>query len=384
MATQYQHGDREHRASCRRRTPPRGCARPAADAARDHDGLAPGSLPRRSCTHGSFSAAKAAPTRRAAVLGALLALSVIAQPTAIETKAWEEQLLAARALANKAEYGRAQALLRALAAQLQGRTDPAGAQFAAATWNDLGTVYIDLGKMREAERCLRTSIRLWEKAAGPSAPGLANPLDSLGQVLALRHRFGEAERAYRRSLQIREQTYGRDHPMVANVLNSLAVLLIQMGEPGRAEDVLLRALSNLERGPNADFKEMAAVQLNLGELYRIQKRYSDAETLMRDGLTGLREIFGADHLRYAAGLAAMAMLYADWGQPEHAETLIREALSTAQAKLGPAHVDMAQYHRVYGYVLGAAGRKREAEVQGRPNRSRRPRRARACENTRWT
>ena len=72
----------------------------------------------------------------------------------------------------------------------------------AAAASALGALLATLGKTGDAERALRTAVRVYELANGPRHPCLAEPLSALGAVRRLRGDLDEAERLYRRAVSL--------------------------------------------------------------------------------------------------------------------------------------------------------------------------------------
>ena len=90
---------------------------------------------------------------------------------------WEQKMLAAAQLQRVGNYAEARTVLLGALKEAEGFApeDPRRAL----TLNRLGSVYQDLGRLREAEKFYQRSLSAWEKIFGADHPGLARPLSSL-------------------------------------------------------------------------------------------------------------------------------------------------------------------------------------------------------------
>ena len=95
--------------------------------------------------------------------------------------------------------------------------------------NNLGSVYQDMGDLREAERCYRRAVEMIESTSGPESIELARPLNNLGSIYLEQGKYSKSIGIRRRSLAIREKACGPDDPEVAAVLRNLAVAYLARG-----------------------------------------------------------------------------------------------------------------------------------------------------------
>jgi tetratricopeptide (TPR) repeat protein len=75
---------------------------------------------------------------------------------------------------------------------------------------------------------------------------------NLAVLLQDQGEYAEAERLVRRSIEIDEKALGKDHPNVATGYNNLAVLLRDQGKYAEAEPLLRRSIEIFQAnfGPN--------------------------------------------------------------------------------------------------------------------------------------
>jgi tetratricopeptide (TPR) repeat protein len=84
----------------------------------------------------------------------------------------------------------------------------------ALTYNNLGTVKLDLKQYAEARRLLLVARGLWEKALGPEHPKVASVVQNLAKVDLEEGRTQAALAGFQRALALRRKALGPEHPKV--------------------------------------------------------------------------------------------------------------------------------------------------------------------------
>ncbi|MDH5805204.1 MAG: serine/threonine-protein kinase, partial [Gemmatimonadota bacterium] len=87
--------------------------------------------------------------------------------------------------------------------------------------NNLGTVYLNTGRLPLAESLLTKAIAAYETEVGPEDTLLATPLVNLGSVYMYQGRFDEADSSLSRSLEIRQARLPNDRAFFAGVYNNM-------------------------------------------------------------------------------------------------------------------------------------------------------------------
>lgn len=261
---------------------------------------------------------------RASVLACLFCLCGSAQTTGAKEQEWMAAIVRADQFQRQGNYSEAEAVLLSAerVAEQFGPSDPR----LAATLNNLGSVYQDLGKFLDAERSYERSIVQWEKLYGQGHPALIRPLTNLASLyaetrqhrkaVALRGRFleiraeelspgdpdvpkflnnfawlyyiqgqtAEARPLFEEALAIRESRFGPEHPELALALSNLAMVAMNAGEYAEANASLERAMRILQRSSRPDPATEAKVLLNLATLYSLQHRSAEAEPFLKRAL----------------------------------------------------------------------------------------------------
>jgi tetratricopeptide (TPR) repeat protein len=221
--------------------------------------------------------------------------------------------------------------------------------------NNLGSVYQDMGDLREAERCYRRAVEMIESTTGPESIGLASPLNNLGSLYLEQSKYSKSIEVRRRSLAIREKAYGPDNPEVAAVLRNLAVAYMAAGAFAEAEGALQRSLAILENAFGPNTTRAALVWNDFGVLRWKQKNYPAAADYLTRAIDVLDRV---DLIKPLANLASVHLAQQDTQQ---AELFLQRAQSIAEQELGPDHPLLGRILDQYAGLLRQMNRKTEAK-----------------------
>jgi tetratricopeptide (TPR) repeat protein len=157
------------------------------------------------------------------------------------------------------------------------------------------------GREAEAEAVLLEAISRSKDVYGSAHPSVAAVYYNLGNVYWVRDQFDEAEVAFRESLEIRERAGGPNAPNLANPLHALARV-------HRKASRLEQALADLERvlvihtatkGQNS--LEVVAAHTDIGATQQDLGRYDDARASFDQAGSIYAKIYPDGHL-YIGGL----------------------------------------------------------------------------------
>jgi tetratricopeptide (TPR) repeat protein len=184
-------------------------------------------------------------------------------------------------------------------------------------------------------------------------------------------RLHEAGRACRESLRRFEQECGPDHPDVANVLVALASILDEQGSaPAEAEQCALRAVAIIERvAPEMDPWDAAMIRIQArmaaGTICRNGARYRDAEQHLTSALRDSEETFGARGEQTVDARNNLAVLYKYTGEFDKAAALYGDALDAAVEIYGDSSDAVATICHNLGGLAHARGQFAEGEPWAR-------------------
>ncbi|CAN6444491.1 unnamed protein product [Victoria cruziana] len=108
----------------------------------------------------------------------------------------------------------------------------------------------------EAERLLRSSVRILVDALGVDHPSVAVPMLDLSVALYHLHKNEEAETVALQALSIREKAYGRQSPLVGEALDCLASIWSRLGRDEEVVSTLWRVLDIQEKEFGSESEEV--------------------------------------------------------------------------------------------------------------------------------
>jgi len=224
----------------------------------------------------------------------------------------------------------------------------------------IGQTYLRLGRYKEAEDLLLSSVRIAEKAYGPEHSVLASPLTALAVLRHERGAFAEAEAYFRRALSIQRRTGARETDIgVLSILNNLALVLQDQGKLDEAE-TLFREILESDRKRQSEAVYIATDLNNLGNLLLKKGDLAAAEPVLRQAVEGF-EKQGHPWLSFAK--SNLAFLLSRKGAHREANTIFAEALPAALKDFGEDNQDVAKLRYKYGTCLIELGRYADAETQ---------------------
>ena len=208
-------------------------------------------------------------------------------------------------------------------------------------WNNLGMLYKEQGKLKEAEPCFRQALQIGENLLGREHLSLAVCLNNMGRSCQQAEQSAEAEKCYQRALVIREKQLPKDHPDIVQTENNLADLYRVTYRFAEAEALAKRALAADERARGPDHLDTAWSVNNLGLIYDDQGRDAEAEKCFRRALAIREKALPAEHPDLLWSLNNLGLFYNRVGRAAEAEKLHQRVLSAREKALGPDHPDVA-------------------------------------------
>ncbi|CAM9153406.1 unnamed protein product [Ectocarpus sp. 12 AP-2014] len=197
------------------------------------------------------------------------------------------------------------------------------------------------GKLAEAERVLRRSLRILEAKRGrEGCAGMIMPLSELGACLGLVGRPEEMELIARRCLTIQEADLGPRSEHVAETLYLIGHCLLHPNRAEEGENVARRCVE-VQEGTVGGNSTRLIPALNLLGIYLTRLgRLDEAEGILRRSLTiGETNRATLDEIQYqqamAATVHALGVCLLQAGKLEEAEGTLRRGLAIHEMELGP-------------------------------------------------
>ena len=171
--------------------------------------------------------------------------------------------------------------------------------------------------------------------------GLASSLTNLGIVQAAAAEFRPAQESLEEALALRQKVSGPDAPNVALVKERLAALLANVGNAGRARELLDQAVAALDRDPVAHGADLAAVLTTLGGFLTTRGDLAGARDALSRALEIRTGLYGPDHPETASTLYRQAYLKRKEGDTVGALDLVRRVVSIREANLAAGSNEIA-------------------------------------------
>ncbi len=238
---------------------------------------------------------------------------------------------------------------------LQLLRDKGDKEYVARTLNNLGVLYGDTQRLKEAEASYQEALTTYRDLAkaNPQAYSskeyVAMTLNNLGILYKDTQRLKEAEANYQETLTT-YRDLAKTNPQayssyVAMTLNNLGGLYYETQRLKEAEAGYQEALTTYrdlaKTNPQAYLPDVAMTLNNLGALYYKTQRFKEAETSYQEALITYRDLAKANpqaYLSYVAGiLNNLGVLYKDTQRMKEGEASYQEALTIRRdlAKANP-------------------------------------------------
>jgi tetratricopeptide (TPR) repeat protein len=226
-----------------------------------------------------------------------------------------EALLSIHSLAEQAERLIRRSL--AIAERAPGADDPG----VALVLNDLGALHIRQGRYRDAELALTRLLAIQERRLGPEHPDLSYALNNLGGLAQMAGRCEEAGALFARPLALRRRALGPEHPSVASVLMNTGSLALDLGREREAVDLLLDAERIFLLSFSSDHPSIAISRFHRATAHHRLGDLDAANELLRCATSTWVGTAGEEHPRVAQCLSSLARLRDDQCRYEEAGEL---------------------------------------------------------------
>lgn len=263
-------------------------------------------------------------------------------------------------LSGQGRFAAAEPLMSWLVEAAEKNHGPASLDLAQAL-RQLSTLYVELGRNKEAETPARRSVAIAERMGEPGQADLAFSLNALGLACMKNARYAEAEPLFTRSAGICERLLGPEDQNVATILTNLSYVYTAQGRYPEVEQVSGRALAIFEKlyGPRNSRLLSTLNELALASFHR--DRYADAESYWKRFLAISRESLGPEHPQTVLGINNLAGLYMKQGRNAEAVPLYQQSIALSDRTLGPAHPSTALSLSNLGMLYENMGRHADAE-----------------------
>jgi tetratricopeptide (TPR) repeat protein len=219
------------------------------------------------------------------------------------------------------------------------------------------------GDFAAASRNLEEADRLWQAQPPPPDALRGIILSNLGEMYQQLGRWRDAGDCFQRAMEVSERTLGHDDVHVAYAMVRLASVESMLGDPSRTEELLTTAISMERRAMPGSAVELASA-LGFMAMLELQKGDHDkARALAAEGVT-VAERKSANTPEYAANLTTLAGVYIVAKDSARALPLLNRAIEMLERQLGPEHPRLAQVLMDRALIYDTDGKCALAEADG--------------------
>ncbi len=202
----------------------------------------------------------------------------------------------------------------------------------------LGTAFLGLGKLEQAEETLRQALDTRVEVLGEDHDHTQITMNNYASALQQRGKLNDAEYWKRRLLTIRQRLLGPNHRNTRAARSSLGNLLQSLGRLDEAEALLRETLAGLEE-TQPDALLTLGTRNSLALLLWEIGKSAEAEPLLRQTEAGLAERFGDEHPHTLSVRNNLALVLKNLGRQDEAIALMRSLLEIRERVLGENHPD---------------------------------------------
>lgn len=257
---------------------------------------------------------------------------------------------------------------------------PADNDDLAQSYNNIGTLAIDMGKYDIAGNMITKAIDIWKSIYGDNHPEVATGYSNISAALSGKGLHAEALNVLEKSLSIRLEKYGHEHLSVAENFNSIGLEFTYLKQydqaikyHSNALEITNKILGNTHNHKSATYlsnlgmayyhkneKDTAAYYFQkaldirrnvldesnpdlatsyewIGTILKEKKEYEKAFTYYRNTLQIRAKALGTDHPSYGMTLNNIGLVYYNMGDYDNAIKYIGQGLKIIRNSLGNTH-----------------------------------------------
>lgn len=180
--------------------------------------------------------------------------------------------------------------LFAMATELAESASGVNVSDVAALWNNYGELLLHQGHYTEAQSAFEKAYQIWRQSLGPHSPEVAVVLNNFGALLAMQKQYYDAEPYIRRALEILVYNYGKHHPEVAKVYSNLGALHASLADFEGAERQFRRALDIIRMHLDRGRPDFTPILINLAETCRVLGKLQESEIYYKQSIDILEHV----------------------------------------------------------------------------------------------
>jgi len=198
----------------------------------------------------------------------------------------------------------------------------------------LGSLYLKVGVLDEAESHLRRSLEIFTGQVGRNDARTIEVVDLLGQMYWHRWQYLEAEKYLSEALPGKRRLLGNDHPETLETMGWLGWAYYGNGRAKKAEELLNEAYTTAQRTLGDKDRITVECMFYYGCALVLRGRYGEAERVLAGALRLSQGVLSPAHPFVAFPTALLGRLYSREGRYREAEELLSNALATSREAWG--------------------------------------------------
>ncbi|KAK2054792.1 hypothetical protein LY76DRAFT_465820, partial [Colletotrichum caudatum] len=207
----------------------------------------------------------------------------------------------------------------------------------------LGPIYLEEGKLKEAEKLLARAVDISKKANGEDALETLSATSHLASTFGCQGRWKKAEDIHRRVMEACEKKVGAedpDHPLTLTSMSNLATALLQQDLWEKAERLVWRVVEARERTIGFDHPDTLGSIMNLAEIatwrkrFFYQEKWGEAEVCAAQATGEGKKKNGHVHLETLVNMHLLASTQMHQGRCEDAAELMRDCMRRTESVFG--------------------------------------------------
>ena len=227
--------------------------------------------------------------------------------------------------------------------------------------HNLGNLFMDQGKLAEAEKIYEQTLQGTEQALGLSHISTLKNVSNLGLLYCKQDKLAEAENLYKRAL-LGIEVPRPNHKLMLDAIHNLGFLYWKQGKLDEAEKMFERALRGREKALGLSHIKTLDTVNNLGILYFCQDKFAEAEKMLERALQGYEETLGLGNIgTYRPALDTMmnrGRLYEKQGNFAKAREEYSRALLGFQTIFGSSHSECQRIEHDIEFIDSILGKSR--------------------------
>ncbi len=201
--------------------------------------------------------------------------------------------------------------------------------------DDLGGLYLNIGRYSDAEEVLTESLQEKNQQFGATSRHLNAPLTLTARLNLIKGDYTEAEQLARRANSIMINTFGDESSKVVPSILQLADVYITIGDFDKAETLLKNAISIQKATFGEEHVDVAKSTSRLALVYFFQEKpLTQVQSLFQEAERIIGKKLGSQNPTYAETLKNMAIANIAAGNYTLATTYLNQAETIWAQKIG--------------------------------------------------